>query len=47
MIFTPVYGGGGASISVKAYASADELPATAKDGDIAVISAINFEFEIH
>lgn len=40
MIFHPMIGGGGASISVKAYASADELPTTAKDGAIAVISAI-------
>lgn len=39
MIFHPMIGGGGASISVKAYASADELPTTAKDGAIAVISA--------
>lgn len=39
MIFHPMIGGGGASISVKAYASADELPITAKDGAIAVISA--------
>lgn len=37
MIFHPMIGGG-ASISVKAYASADELPITAKDGAIAVIS---------
>lgn len=38
MIFHPIIGGG-ASISAKAYASADELPTTAKDGTIAVISA--------
>ena len=41
MIFHPMIGGGASGLSVKSYASEEDLPVTAKDGDIAVISTTN------